>query len=166
MRGRLTGGSKPPQFVHAAVGPPEFQIRFLKLLVSFFQLLRCIAHTVAKYILLGLQLPCHLPDLTDHAIELFRQQANFVSRMGRDLGVQITRLSPRHSFEKSVNWLINELPKQQISAQHGQEGRDYRHPNDALDVTKRYRPDTVEVLDNFHCSARTASRNGNCKYSV
>ena len=49
VRGCLTGRGESPELVHAPVRAPEFEISFLKLLISFLQFGRRFTHAVAQY---------------------------------------------------------------------------------------------------------------------
>ncbi len=49
VSGCLTGCSEASELVHAAVRAPEFEVRFLKLLIPLLQLDCRVAHALAKY---------------------------------------------------------------------------------------------------------------------
>jgi hypothetical protein len=55
VRGCLTGCGKAAEFIHAAVRTPEFEIRFLKLLITFLEFDGGVAYAVAQDALFGFE---------------------------------------------------------------------------------------------------------------
>src|SRR5215470_9145784 len=86
--------------------------------------------------------------------------------MHRYARFKVACLCARHRTKQLVDRLIHEVTKQEISAQHDQYDRYERHPYNALYISKRYRPDTVESFDDLYRPGRFSTFKDSGKHSI
>src|SRR5690349_22725836 len=111
VRGGLTSRCQTTEFVHATVAAPEFEVRFLKLLVSLLQLNRRFANKVAQNGLLRLEFGRQL-ELAKQVIRPADDQRHSNQRHPNDVPQIAKRhtpntLEPLHDLDDAARATVN-----------------------------------------------------------